>query len=125
MASPRGSGPTAAQADPSLDPRDSVAIARLSRLERRVRAQAAALSAVPASEPLPRSVLALLATPAHELDGIEVPPHLVPKVAAVLGSVAAMADDLALRQRRLAGRIATVRAARRSGPAPNLLDRAG
>ena len=69
--------------------------------------------------------VALLATPAHELDGIEVPPHLVPKVAAVLGSVAAMADDLALRQRRLAGRIATVRAARRSGPAPNLLDRAG
>ena len=118
-----------ADSGPGLPPphqsEDAVATERLSRLERRVHAQAAALSAVPASEPVPRSVLALLATPAHELDGIEVPPHLMPRVAAVFGGVAAMAEDLALRQRRLAGRIATVRAARRSGPAPNLLDRAG
>ena len=125
MAGPRGNGPTVTPPDPSRDGGDAVTIERLSRVERRVYAQAAALSAVPASEPLPRSVLALLATPTHELDGIEVPPHLLPSVAALLGRVAAMADDLALRQRSLAGRIATVRAARRSGPAPSLLDRAG
>lgn len=103
----------------------AVALERLSRLERRVSAQAAALSAVPLSEPVPRSVLALLATPAHDLDGVDIPPYLRPRLATMLTLLASMADDVALRQRRLAGRIATVRAARRAGPAPNLLDTAG
>ena len=98
---------------------------RLRGLERLVAAQAAALRAVPLSEAVPRSVIALLATPTRALDGVDLPARCRPRLVSLLDQVRRMNEDLSLRQRELAGRIATVKAARRAGPAPNLVDRAG
>jgi hypothetical protein len=91
-------------------------------LERRVAAQAAALQRAPLNLPVPADVLALLAVAPHELDGWELPPHYVPRVAAVGALVRAMIDDITVRERELSGRIAAVRGARRSGPAAVLVD---
>jgi hypothetical protein len=105
------------------DPGD--AEARLCVLERQVAAQAAALSRVPLNMPVPRSVLGLLATAPEVLRGVPLPDRYRPRVVTVLGQIQTMIDDIALRQRELRGRIATVRAARRSGPGPHLLDCSG
>jgi hypothetical protein len=98
---------------------------RLQSLERLVAVQAAALESVPLSEIVPRSVLALLATPAQMLDGTDLPERYRPRLGTLLEQVRHMNENLSLRQRELMGRIATVRAARRAGPAPNLVDRSG
>ena len=99
--------------------------ARLWLLERRVAAQAAALARVPLNMPLPRGVVSLLATAPHELDGTEVPPVFRPRLVKLVDDLQVMVDEVTVRERELAGRIATVRAARRAGPAPHLLDRQG
>jgi hypothetical protein len=107
--------------------RDEDAEARLARLERRVAAQTAALAAVPLNMRAPRSVIALLATAPGELDAVRLdavrlPPRCLPRLVALLDQVQALIDDVVLRQRELGGRLATVRAARRAGPAAHLLD---
>jgi len=96
--------------------------ARLARLERRVAAQAAALAGVPLNMRVPPSVMALLAAAPGDLDGTGLPPRCLPRLAALLGQVQALVDNVALRERELGGRLATVRAARRAGPAAHLLD---
>ena len=96
--------------------------ARLARLERLVAAQAAALAAVPLNMRAPRDVIALLTAPPRHLDGAGLPPHCLPRLVALLDQVQALIEDVALRQRELGGRLATVRAARRAGPAAHLLD---
>jgi len=107
--------------------RNEDAEARLARLERRVAAQATALAAVPVNMRAPRSLIALLATAPSELDAVRrdavlLPPRCLPRLVALLAQVQALIDDVALRQRELGGRLATVRAARRAGPAAHLLD---
>jgi hypothetical protein len=99
--------------------------ARLERLERRVAAQASALAAVPLNMPVPRHVIALMATAPHELDGAEMPLRYWPRLVKLIGELDTMIGDVTLRERELAGRIATVRSARRAGPAPHLLDYKG
>lgn len=94
----------------------------LSHLERRIAAQSAALARVPAGGPVPRSVIALLATAPRELDGLEVPPRHRPRLVKLLTQVQAMVDQLTERQRQLAGRLTTVRVTRRGGTAPHTLD---
>jgi hypothetical protein len=101
---------------------DRRAEALVHQLERRVSAERAALERVPKSMPVPRDVLALLATAPHELDGVELPPHYRPRIVALHAEVQAMIDDLALRQTELGGRIATVRSARQAGPSACLVD---
>jgi len=98
--------------------------AQLSSVERHIAAQAAALQQVPLNMPLPNSVIALLASTPGALGSLRSPsaPAQMPRVAEILDQVQAMIDDLSLRQRELAGRIATLRAARRAGPAAHLLD---
>ena len=71
---------------------------------------------------VPPSVIALLAAAPGELDGAGLPPRCLPRLVALLGQVQALIDNVALRQRELGGRLATVRAARRAGPAAHLLD---
>jgi hypothetical protein len=99
--------------------------AGLARLERRVAAQAAALAQVPLNMPIPGHVLALLATVPRELDGVQLPARCRPRLVKLHGDLQILIDEVTLRERELAGRIATVRAARRRGPAPHLLDYAG
>jgi hypothetical protein len=99
--------------------------ARLSRLERHVAAQAAALRKAPACMPVPPSVNALLSTIPEHLGGAGLPAQYRPRVVKLVCDLQTMIDDLTVRQRELAGRIATVRAARRSGHAPHLLDYTG
>jgi hypothetical protein len=72
--------------------------------------------------PVPAHVIALLATVTRELDGTQLAPRCQPRLVKLVGDIQVMVDDLSLRQRELAGRIATVRAARRSGPFHHLLD---
>jgi hypothetical protein len=93
---------------------------RLALLERRVSAQAAALSRVPLAMPVPRDVIALLNSPPVSLAGL--PPSALPRVVALFDQLQALVEDLTLRERALAGRIACVRSARRAGPAAHLLD---
>jgi len=99
--------------------------AQLVLLERRVAAQVAALSRVPLSMPVPRDVIALLAVASSELDGITLPPRYLPRLVVLFDQLQGLIDNVALRQRELAGRIAAVRSARRAGPAAHLLDYAG
>jgi hypothetical protein len=99
--------------------------AQLVLLERRVAAQVAALSRVPLSMPVPRDVVALLAVASTELEGITLPPRYLPRLVALFDQLQGLIDNVALRQRELAGRIATVRSARRAGPAAHLVDYAG
>jgi hypothetical protein len=101
---------------------DEDAEARLARLERRVAAQAAALARVPLNMRAPRSVIALLATAPAELDAMRLPPRCLPRLVALLDQVQALIDNVTLRKRELGGRLATVRAARRAGPAAHVLD---
>jgi hypothetical protein len=96
--------------------------AQLVLLERRVAAQVAALSRVPLSMPVPRDVIALLAVASTELDGITLPPRYLPRLVALFDQLQGLIDDVALRRRELAGRIAAVRSARRAGPAAHLVD---
>jgi hypothetical protein len=96
--------------------------AQLVLLERRVAAQVAALSRVPLSMPVPREVIALLAVASSELDGIMLPPRYLPRLVALFDQLQGLIDDVALRRRELAGRIAAVRSARRAGPAAHLVD---
>ena len=85
-------------------------------------AQATALAAVPLNMRVPRPVIALLASTPGELDAAWLPPRCLPRLVALLDQVQGLIDDVALRQRELGGRLATVRAARRAGPAAHLLD---
>jgi hypothetical protein len=94
----------------------------LALLERRVAAQAMALKRAPLSMPVPRSVLSLLALAPTELDGLDLPPRCQPRLVALFDQLQVIIDDLTLRERAVGGRIAAVRAARRSGPAAHLLD---
>jgi hypothetical protein len=96
--------------------------ARLSRLERHVAAQAAALQRAPRSMPVPRSVTALLATAPAALGDITLPARDRGRVVKLLDQVQVMIDELTLRKHELGGRIATVRAAGRAGPAAHTLD---
>lgn len=96
---------------------------RLSLVERQVAAQRAALASIPLNMPVPGRVTALLAAPLPVvLDGTALPPSCLPRLTALMEQIQAMLDDLALRERGLAGRLATMRAARRSGPAAHLVD---
>lgn len=99
--------------------------ARLVLLERRVAAQAAALARVPLSMPVPRDVITLLAIAPSELDGMRLPPRCLPRLVALFDQLQALIDNVALRERELAGRIAAVRSARRAGPAAHVLDCSG
>ena len=103
-------------------PEPTQAEARLALLERRVAAQGAALARVPLSMPVPRHVVALLATAPNELDGLQLPPRCQPRLVKLVADIQAMVDEVTVRHRELAGRIAAVRSARRAGPAPHLLD---
>ena len=96
--------------------------ARLALLERRVAAQTAALGRVPLNMRVPRSVLALLATAPEDMGGWALPPRCLPRLVRLHAELQALIDNVALRQRELGGRLATVRAARRAGPAAHLLD---
>ena len=96
--------------------------ARLERLERLVAAQAAALAGVPLNMRVPASVTTLLATAPGELDGLHLPPRCRPRLVALIDRTQALIEDVTLRQRELGGRLATVRAARRAGPAAHVLD---
>ncbi len=94
---------------------------RLHRLEHMVAARSAALRRLPLSAPVPAEVLALLTAPPVPLTGI--PPKDIPRVVALLDELQELIEDLALRQRALAGRLAAVRSARRgAGPPVHLLD---
>jgi hypothetical protein len=95
---------------------------QLVMLERRVAAQVAALSRVPLSMPVPREVVALLAVASTELDDISLPPRYLPRLVALFDQLQGLIDNVALRQRELAGRVAAVRSARRAGPAAHLVD---
>ena len=95
---------------------------RLALVERRVAAQATALAAVPLHMRVPRSVIALLASAPGHLDGTGLPARCLPRLVAVLDEVQALIDNVTLRERELGGRLATVRGARRAGPAAHLLD---
>ncbi|HTW09119.1 MAG TPA: hypothetical protein VME46_16540 [Acidimicrobiales bacterium] len=99
-----------------------LAAARLAQLERLVAAQGAALARVPLNMPVPPGVHALLATATRDLDGLVVPARERPRLVALHGRLQAMIEDLELRKRELWGRLATVRAARRAGHGPSLID---
>ncbi len=94
----------------------------LALMERRVAAQTAALAAVPLNMRVPRSVIALLASSPGDVDGTGLPARCLPRLVALLDQVQALIDNVTLRERELGGRLATVRAARRVGPAAHLLD---
>ena len=110
----------APKAPPAPAAADDGPEARLDLLERRVSAQAAALSRVPLSMPVPGEVLGLLNGPPVTLAGL--PASCLPRVVALSDQLQALIADLTLRERALAGRIACTRSARRAGPAPHLLD---
>lgn len=94
----------------------------LSRLERRVKMQAALLREASPGKPLPAEVLALLACAPTELEGVALPAKYVPRLVALHDQIAAMVEDITLRQRDLGGRLARVRAVRRPGPVTRGLD---
>jgi hypothetical protein len=50
------------------------------------------------------------------------PPRYLPRLVALFDQLQGLIDDVALRRRELAGRIAAVRSARRAGPAAHLVD---
>jgi hypothetical protein len=98
----------------------------LARLERQVAAQTAALAQVAPGWPLPQATVELLGAPLPaELDLSQLPPSYLPRLTAVVEHVQGLIEVIELRQRELAGRIAAVRSARRSGPAAHVLDRTG
>jgi hypothetical protein len=98
---------------------------RLSRLERHVAAQAAALRKAPRCMPVPPGVNALLSTAPEQLGGTGLPAQYRPRVVKLVCDLQTMIDDLTVRQRELAGRIATVRSARRSGHSAYTVDYQG
>ncbi len=102
--------------------RELEAEARLALLERRAAAQAAALARAPLNMRVPASVIALLAAAPGELDVLQLPPRCRPRLVALIDQLQALVEDVTLRQREVGGRLATVRAARRAGPAAHLLD---
>ena len=97
----------------------------LALVERRVAAQASALAQVPLGLPVPSETIALLSTVHPELAGLQLPERCRPRLVHLGDELRAMSENLALRQCELASRITSVRAARRAGPAPHLLDRQG
>ena len=101
---------------------EAEAEARLALLERRVAVQAAALARVPLNMRVPPDVIALLATAPGELGLLRLPPRCRPRLVALVDQLQALIEEVSLRQREVAGRLATVRAARRAGPAAHLLD---
>ncbi len=96
--------------------------ARLALLERRVAAQAHALARVPLNMRVPDDVIALLATAPGELDLLHLPPRCHPRLVALIDQLQALIESVSLRQRELGGRLITVSAARRAGPAAHLVD---
>lgn len=101
---------------------ETEALAHLEEVERLVTAQVAALRSVPASMPVPPDVIALLSVAPGELATRPLPARYLPRAAALCEQVQEMVDDLLRRRWELAGRIATVRAARRAGPAACTVD---
>jgi hypothetical protein len=101
-------------------PADAGPLERLGRLERTVAAQTAALRQVPLPMPVPQEVIALLTAPPVSLAGLETKD--LPRVIALIDQLQVLIEDLTLRERALAGRVACVRSARRAGPAAHLLD---
>ncbi len=101
---------------------EAEALADLEEVERRVAAQVAALRSVPASMPVPPDVIALLSVVPGALASRPLPARYLPRAAAVCEQVQEMVDDLHRRRWELAGRIATVRAARRAGPGACTID---
>jgi hypothetical protein len=99
--------------------------ARLSRLERHVAAQAAALRKAPLCMPVPPSVTALLSTAPEHLGATQLPAQYRPRVVKLVCDLQTMIDDLTVRQRELGGRIATVRSARRAGHSAHTVDYQG
>jgi hypothetical protein len=97
------------------------ALERLELVERQISVSETALARLPAWQPVPADVIALLAT-AMPLRAGELPPGLEPRLTRLMDRVDALIAELRDRERLLAGRVATVRAARRSGPAPSLID---
>lgn len=93
---------------------------RLALLERTVAAQVAALRKTPLAMPLPREVLTLLTAAPTSLAGVQAKD--MPRVVALMDQLQVLVEDLTLRERSLAGRIACVRAARRAGPAAHVVD---
>ena len=120
MLSDSGPGAPGPGADVNMD-----ADARLVLLERRVAAQVAAMAQLPPGEPLPGHVVALLATVPRELDGADLPERYRPRLVKLVADLQTMIDDITLRERELARRMANVCAARRGGLAPHLFDYAG
>lgn len=120
MPSPEGEPPSGSA---PLDELGS--LEKLAFLERRVGAQRSALARAPLSMPLPADALSLLALSPTELDGAVLPLSCLPRLAALSRQVEEMIEEVAARQRALAGRVATVRAARRSGPAAHTVDFSG
>ena len=57
-----------------------------------------------------------------ELDLLHLPPRCRPRLVALIDQLQALIEDVSLRQRELGGRLMTVRAARRTGPAAHLAD---
>ena len=110
---------------PSALARYAEADARLSRLERHVAAQAAALRKTPTCMPVPPSVTALLSTAPEHLGATKLPAQYRPRVVKLVCDLQTMIDDLTVRQREMAGRIATVRSARRAGHAAYTVDYRG
>jgi hypothetical protein len=96
--------------------------ARLDLLERRVAAQAQALARVPLNLRVPEDVIALLATAPGELDLLHLPPRCRPRLVALIDQLQALIENVSLRRRELGGRLMTVNAARRAGPAAHLVD---
>jgi hypothetical protein len=115
---------TGGQEAGALQPDDweAEALAYLEAVERRVAAQVAALRSVPANMPVPQDVVALLSLAPGKLASRPLPARYLPRATAVCEQVQEMVDDLQRRRWELAGRIATVRAARRAGPAACTID---
>ncbi|MGA3217490.1 MAG: hypothetical protein ABSE77_00190 [Acidimicrobiales bacterium] len=71
---------------------------------------------------VPPGVIALLATASGELDVLQLPPRCHPHLVALIDQLQALIENVSLRQQELGGRLMTVRAARRAGPAAHLVD---
>ncbi|HET9059470.1 MAG TPA: hypothetical protein VFN61_06075 [Acidimicrobiales bacterium] len=93
----------------------------LALLERQISASETALARLPAWQPLPADLIALLAT-AIPVHAEQLPRGLEPRVARLMDRIDALTAELGKRERLLAGRLAAVRATRRSGRAPSLVD---
>lgn len=101
---------------------ESEAIAQFEAIERRVAAQVTALRKVPLGIPVPADVLALLSTAPSQLAASPLPARYLPRAAALCEQVEELVNELERRSWELAGRIATVRAARRAGPVACTMD---